>query len=320
MHHYVFKYFLTPPPLTDTSLTYLLTTAFILSTLTQPSQLRPAIGRAYLPSDPHIIPREASNLEEFLLELKPALDAHQLSFRPVHLIFNDSFYFTDIPHPACQGLWLEFGVFTGSTLNLTAEFRERHCGPTAGPVYGFDTFTGLPENWAGGFVQGAFSLEGDLPHVRHNIELVKGLFSDSLPPWMQAQRDANMGEFPPVTYLHIDCDLYAGARDALTLLKEHISPGCVLIFDEVSFSRSRYLFLLVFWVWVGAWVGGKRILETIYVVGFGPLTDLDLCSVVVLIAPKGALPFGLEYAFFNFTGCHHCCCHHCCCCCCWEFY
>jgi hypothetical protein len=157
----------------------------------------------------------------------------QLVYRPVNLIFNNSHYLTDIPHPSCSGSWLEFGVFTGSTLNLTAEFRERFCGPDSGRVYGFDTFTGLPENWAGGFGAGAFSLNGEFPYVRHNIELVKGLFSDSLPPWIEAQKAMNNGRFPRISYLHIDCDLYAGSKDALELLKEYIVPGCVLIFDEL---------------------------------------------------------------------------------------
>ena len=39
---------------------------------------------------------------------------------------------------------------------------------------------------------------------------------------------------PLFTYLHIDCDLYAGARDVLTILASRIAPGCLLIFDDVS--------------------------------------------------------------------------------------
>lgn len=116
---------------------------------------------------------------------------------------------------------------------MSAVFRERYCGLDAGPVYGFDTFTGLPEKWANAFKSGAFSLGGNLPPVHHNARLVKGLFSDSLQPWIEQQKVEHAGTMPPITYLHIDCDLYAGARDALTLLSEYIAPGCLLIFDEV---------------------------------------------------------------------------------------
>ena len=44
----------------------------------------------------------------------------------------------------------------------------------------------------------------------------------------------------PLSYLHIDCDLYAGSRDALTLLSHKIVPGTVLLFDElVNYNTYR---------------------------------------------------------------------------------
>lgn len=51
---------------------------------------------------------------------------------------------------------------------------------------------GLPEKWsqdgAGGtFVNGAFSTGGQFPAVEPNVQLVKGLFSDSLPPFLSMQ-------------------------------------------------------------------------------------------------------------------------------------
>src|SRR5258708_4193477 len=39
-----------------------------------------------------------------------------------------------------NGLFLEFGVWSGKTINLTAERVN-------GPVHGFDSFEGLPEDW-----------------------------------------------------------------------------------------------------------------------------------------------------------------------------
>ena len=35
--------------------------------------------------------------------------------------------------------------------------------------------------------QGAFSLHGDFPPVEENVHLIKGLFSDSLPPLLRLQ-------------------------------------------------------------------------------------------------------------------------------------
>ena len=45
-------------------------------------------------------------------------------------------------HAACDGDWMEFGVFTGGSVNKTALWRRRHCPRSCAPVYGFDTFTG----------------------------------------------------------------------------------------------------------------------------------------------------------------------------------
>jgi hypothetical protein len=191
------------------------------------------LARRHFPTDVHVIPRGGITFDEFLQQLKVALDMHQLRMRPVEAIFNREHYFADVPHPACRGLWLEFGVFMGGTLNATAEFRERYCGEDSGPVYGFDTFTGLPEAWTEDFEQGAFSLQGELPPVRANVQLVKGLFSETLPTWTQEIRHKFGGTLPPITYLHVDCDLYQGARDIFSSLGSFIAPGCVLIFDEV---------------------------------------------------------------------------------------
>ena len=47
------------------------------------------------------------------------------------------------------GSWFEFGVWEGATLNGVAEYRRVNCDdrPASNFVYGFDTFTGLPEAW-----------------------------------------------------------------------------------------------------------------------------------------------------------------------------
>lgn len=71
-------------------------------------------------------------------------------------------------------LWLEFGVFRGSTINNMSNY-------TKDTVYGFDSFEGLPEFWREGFDAGAFNLEGQLPSVNSNVELIKGWFTETLP-------------------------------------------------------------------------------------------------------------------------------------------
>lgn len=55
-----------------------------------------------------------------------------------------------LEHVGCHaGSWFEFGVWEGATLNGVAEYRRVNCDdrPASNFVYGFDTFTGLPEAW-----------------------------------------------------------------------------------------------------------------------------------------------------------------------------
>ena len=58
------------------------------------------------------------------------------------------------------------------------------------------------------FFQGEFSLEGRFPEVRENVELVQGLFNESLPKFIKSYYQFRNPV--DITYLHIDCDLYAG--------------------------------------------------------------------------------------------------------------
>jgi predicted O-methyltransferase YrrM len=115
------------------------------------------------------------------------------------------------------GLVLEFGVATARTTNFIAE-------QVGEPVYGFDGFAGLPEDWRPGFPRGVFASE-TLPPVRANVELVVGWFDRTLPAFL----DAHPG---PASFVHIDCDLYSSTQTVLAQLRERIVPGTVLVFDE----------------------------------------------------------------------------------------
>jgi hypothetical protein len=116
-----------------------------------------------------------------------------------------------------DGLICEFGVYRGQTINHIASL-------THSTVHGFDSFEGLPEDWRGGFEKGTFLCER-LPDVRPNVVLHKGLFHESLPPFLAACEDK-------VAFLHIDCDLYSSTRVVLELLSDRIAAGTVIQFDE----------------------------------------------------------------------------------------
>ena len=72
-------------------------------------------------------------------------------------------------------IWLEFGVQTGGSINIISKFTKKK-------VYGFDTFTGLPEDWRKGFLKGSLSNNNVLPEVDNNVVLIKGLFQETLIP------------------------------------------------------------------------------------------------------------------------------------------
>ena len=118
-----------------------------------------------------------------------------------------------------DGLFLEFGVFQGNTINIISSMKPNQI------VYGFDSFEGLSENWRTGFDKGSFNLNGIIPKVNPNVELIKGWFDDSLPKFLQTHK-------APCSFIHIDCDLYSSTKTVLSLLKNQIVSGTILLFDE----------------------------------------------------------------------------------------
>lgn len=115
------------------------------------------------------------------------------------------------------GLVLEFGVFTGNSINHIASL-------TSETVYGFDSFEGLPERWRDGFGANFFKVSR-LPDVRSNVKLIKGWFDKTLPGFVQK----NTGF---VSFLHVDCDLYSSTKTIFDCLASQIGPGTVIVFDE----------------------------------------------------------------------------------------
>lgn len=118
-----------------------------------------------------------------------------------------------------NGFVCELGVFRGESLNRIAKLFAPQ------EVYGFDTFTGLPEFWRPGFPKGKFDTSSERLEFEGNCRLYKGLFSESIPQFL-AKVDL------PAKLIHIDCDLYSSSRCALDLLTPRMRPGTILVFDE----------------------------------------------------------------------------------------
>jgi hypothetical protein len=116
-----------------------------------------------------------------------------------------------------DGLYCEFGVYSGSTINFIASRIPK-------TIYGFDSFEGLPEDWQPGVEKGTFQMKNP-PRVRKNVELKKGWFNQTIPPFALEHREN-------CSFVHIDCDLYSSTKTVFDLLGDRIVKGTVLVFDE----------------------------------------------------------------------------------------
>ena len=123
------------------------------------------------------------------------------------------------------GYALEFGVGEGASLEQIRKSMEYNCEK----VVGFDSFEGLPEDWKPGYPKGTFSAtqeEVDQIVTEANCEIVIGLFQNTLDHWMKT----NVSH--PISFLHIDSDLYSSAKYVLERTVEAWESGTIIVFDE----------------------------------------------------------------------------------------
>jgi len=126
--------------------------------------------------------------------------------------------------------YLEFGVSKGHSFrwwisrikNIDARF------------YGFDTFSGLPEDW-GRFKKGDMS-NGDEPPViydnRHKF--YQGLFQQTLLPFLN-RYSSNRRKV-----VHMDADIYSATLYVLTLITPFLKSGDIIFFDEFNVPLHEF--------------------------------------------------------------------------------
>ena len=134
----------------------------------------------------------------------------------LHFEDNKEFLVHAVRQSCVKGLYLEFGVAGGATLRTIA-FEAQ------GTAYGFDSFRGLPEDWRPGFSQGTFAQK--IPSLPRNVELIVGLFEETLPRFA-VQHEG------PISFMHIDCDLYSSTKVIFDHLGDRVVPGTIIAFDE----------------------------------------------------------------------------------------
>lgn len=120
-----------------------------------------------------------------------------------------------------HGMVCEFGVGSGRSLRMIQEIL-----PLDITMHGFDTFTGLPHAW-GDEPIGTYSTGGVAPNIEGNVFIYKGLFKDTLGPFLE-----EMGDDAFLACANVDCGLYSSTLDILEAMHGRIVAGTILIFDE----------------------------------------------------------------------------------------
>jgi hypothetical protein len=127
--------------------------------------------------------------------------------------------------------YLEFGVHEGHSILHWA----KHNKSPDSRFFGFDTFTGLPEDWSNDYKRGRFDTQGRVPRTEDaRVEFVTGLFQNTLPSFLR--------RFTPRSQLILnnDSDLYSSTLFCLTTLDKILVKGSVLIFDEFGDVLSEF--------------------------------------------------------------------------------
>jgi hypothetical protein len=166
------------------------------------------------------------------------------------LLFLHEMYQKIIP---VHGVIIEFGVRWGLNLALFSSLRSLY-EPfnTSRKIIGFDTFEGLlgksamdgdlPVTTDGSYsvtpgyeahldeILKAHALLGPRAHLEKH-KLVKGDVSETLPRYLQDHPETI------VSLAYFDMDIYAPTKTALVLIRDHLTKGSVVGFDELGMAE-----------------------------------------------------------------------------------
>lgn len=132
--------------------------------------------------------------------------------------------------------YLEFGVAGGHSFRWWVE-NQKH--PDS-HFTGFDTFTGLPEDWYM-FRKGSMSAGGKYPELEDpRCNFKKGLFQQTLPPFLKDYASGKRN------VIHMDADLYTSTLYVLSSLAPFMRKGDIVIFDEFGVPLHEFRAFLDF--------------------------------------------------------------------------
>ena len=125
-------------------------------------------------------------------------------------LFKHNITFADKTRP-----FYEFGVWKGISFKYFLNIFKKG--------FGFDTFTGIPEDWYNNKV-GTYSAFGKIPKLKRG-KFIVGKFEDTLPKFFSKKR-------PLASIINFDADLYSSTLCALNYSNKVIDEKSILIFDE----------------------------------------------------------------------------------------
>lgn len=132
--------------------------------------------------------------------------------------------------------YMEFGVAQGESFRW---FLQQNSNPGTG-FYGFDTFTGLPEDY-GPYKKGAFN-NGNKPIDIDDSrgKFYQGLFQQTLPGFLKEIDNSKRN------VLMMDADLYSSTLYVLTSFAPFLKKGDIIFFDEFAVPTHEFKAFLDF--------------------------------------------------------------------------
>ncbi len=121
-------------------------------------------------------------------------------------------------------LYLEFGVYKGFSIYKYSKILGKFDRSIV--IHGFDSFEGLSHDWlAHRQTKGAYDLKGKLPDKKFNINYVKGDIENTVPTFLEKYNDK-------INFIHFDMDIYEPTKIALSLMKNRLKKGCIILFAQ----------------------------------------------------------------------------------------
>lgn len=186
----------------------------------------------------HFVPSKTFNFLAHLAELSRFINSQQkISFSDFYsnkFIYKkrkDLFEYIVVEELLDKPIdYLEFGVCKGDSIRWWVKRLKNK----KSKFYGFDTFSGLPEDW-GPFKAGDMSNGNSPPEINDKrVLFFQGVFQQTLVPFLASYKNKNR------KVIHLDADLYSSTLYVLTLITPYLKPNDIILFDEFNVPMHEF--------------------------------------------------------------------------------